>query len=172
MLTREEALALKASDPREFDRRVLSERKQFVFGVRDLRREFGRDWGGEFRVFVNHNLVLHFVPRFNETMQDESELPQFAVFPDDSRDGEERRHWYEGGKDLDPYEGVIFFVTRQRYAAMVAELISVFEDYADYPRLPDTLFPGSVLVRLLSEKVLENPVVRAEREHDFTKFTF
>ncbi|MGH7294761.1 MAG: hypothetical protein ACRELB_07510, partial [Polyangiaceae bacterium] len=69
MLTHEEARRLLKDAPRELDRRAVEERSDFLFGVRDLRAEFGREWGGEVRVLVNMNFVLHFVPRHTEEMR-------------------------------------------------------------------------------------------------------
>jgi hypothetical protein len=172
MLTHEEALRLKNEAPRELDRRALAERRDFVFGVRDLRSVYGREWGGEFRIFINQNVVLHLVRGFNEEMPGEAELPQFAVFPDDARAGEDRTHRYAGFEDLDDFDGVIFFVSRRDYDALVGELGAVTARYADYPRLPDTLYPEAKFVRLIAERVLEHPLVRAEREYDFTKREF
>ncbi len=172
MLTHEEALRLQKEAPREFDRRALEERRDFLFGVRDLRARFGAEWGGEFRVLINQNIVLHIVPGFNEEMPGVAELPQFVVFPDDERQGEDRTVTFEGFKDLDDFQGVIFYVSATDYEAMVAELEAVAARYADYPRLPDTLYAESKFVRLIAERVLEHPVVRAEREYDFTRREF
>lgn len=172
MLTHDEAQRLKRDAPRELDRRALEERRDFLFGVRDLRAKFGEEWGGEFRIFINQNVVLHLVPGFTDEMYGEAELPQFAVIPDDDRDGQDRTHTYEGFKDLDSFEGVIFYVSRDLYRALVDELADVAARYADYPRLPDMLYPESNFVRLIAERVLEHPVVRAEREYDFSKREF
>jgi hypothetical protein len=172
MLTHEEALRLKNEAPHELDRRALEEREDFLFGVHDLRASFGREWGGEFRVGVNMNVVLHFVPRLNAEMRVEAELPQFAVVPDDDRAGEDHAHPYEGWKDLEPFEGVIFYVSREQYDEIAEELATVAARYGDYARLPDTLYPGAAFVRLIATRVLEHPVVRAERQYDFSKRTF
>ena len=172
MLTHEEALRLKNDAPHELARRAIEERNEFVFGVRDLRATFGREWGGEFRVIVNQNVVLHLVPRFTPDMENEAELPQFAVMPDDDHEGEDRTHRYEGWKDLEAFDGVIFYVTHEEYDALARELAAVAERYDDFPRLPDTLYPEAQLVRLIAGRVLEHAVVRAERDYDFTKRDF
>jgi hypothetical protein len=172
MLTHEEASRLRREAPEELDRRAFEERRDFLFGVRDLRRVFGVEWGGEFRVFINQNVVLHLVPGFNAEMPGEPELPQFAVVPDDARRGEDRTHRYAGFKDLDDFDGVIFYVSRAEYASIVAELAEVASRYGDHPRLPDTLFGDAAFVRLIAYRVLEHPVVRAEREYDFSKREF
>jgi hypothetical protein len=172
MLTHEEAVRLKNESPREFDRRALEERNEFLFGVRDLRDQLGREWGGEMRVVVNQNVVLHLVPRYNDEMRNLEELPQFTIFPDDEREGEDRTHRYEGVKDLEAFDGVVFYVGHERYDRIVSELVEATRLYGDYPRLPDTLFAGSEFVELLTTRVLEHPVVRAERPYDFSKRTF
>jgi hypothetical protein len=172
MLTHDEAVRLKNEDPRELDRRALAEREDFLFGVRDLRESFGRDWGGEFRVFINQNVVLHFLPCYTEEMKTDAELPQFAVVADEGRAGRDVAHRYEGFKDLDPFDGVVFYVSPADYRQLVAELASICGRYDDYPRLPDTLFGETSLVKLVAGRVLEHPIVRAERAYDFSKRTF
>lgn len=172
MLTHEETLRLKNEAPEELARRALEERSEFLFGVRDLREELGRSWGGELRVMINHNVVVHFVPRYNDEMRNLDELPQFAVFPDDEREGDDRTHTYEGVKDLDPFDGVVFYVSADRYCQLVRELGAVSDRYGDYPRLPDTLFGEAEFVRLLTTRVLEHRLVRQERSYDFSKLTF
>ncbi|HVY61260.1 MAG TPA: hypothetical protein VHF22_06370 [Planctomycetota bacterium] len=172
MLTHEEALRLKNESPRELDRRALAEKDEFLFGVRDLRDSLGREWGGEVRVILNQNVVVHLVPRYNDEMRDIDELPQFTIFPDDDHEGEDRTHRYEGVKDLEDFEGVVFYVTGPQYAKLVAELCAAAGRYGDYLRLPDTLFGGTEFVKVLTTRVLEHPVVRAERSFDFSKRTF
>jgi hypothetical protein len=172
MLSHEEALRLKNDAPRELDRRALEEKDEFVFGVHDLRAELGRAWGGEVRIILNQNVVVHLVPRYNDEMRNVDELPQFTIFPDDEHEGEDRTHRYEGFKDLEAFEGVVFYVTADQYARIVRELVLAAERYGDYLRLPDTLFGGSEFVKVLTERVLEHSVVRAERSYDFSKRTF
>ena len=172
MLTHEEALRLKNDAPHELDRRALAERNEFLFGVGDHRAEQGREWGGELRALVNQNVVVHLVPRFNEEMRSLEELPQFTVFPDDEREGEDETHVYRGVKDLEDFEGVVFYVSQALYRALVRELGAVAGRYGDYPRLPDSLFAGTEFVGLLTRRILEHPLVQAERAYDFTKLAF
>ncbi len=172
-LTHEEFQRLKRDDPRELDRRALAERRDFVFGVRDERAAFARnEWGGEFRVFVNQNVVLHLVPSYNGEMERPEELPEFCILPDDARRGQDATVRYEGVKDLDAFEGVHFYVSRDAYEKLVGELAGIVERYAEYPRLPDSLYGATEIVKLIASRVLEHPLVRAEREYDFTKWSF
>src|SRR6185503_18804118 len=122
MLTHTEALRLKNEAPDELARRALEERNEFLFGVRDARNEIGRTWGGEMRILVNQNVVLHLVPRYNDEMRTVDELPQFVIFPDDEQEGEDRTHQYEGVKDLEPFDGVVFYVSTEDYAQIMKEL--------------------------------------------------
>jgi len=172
MLTHEEALRLRREAPAELDRRATAEREDFTFGVRDLRHELGVTWGGEIRLLLNQNVVVHFVPRYNDEMRFLDELPQFCVFPDDAREGEDMPHTYAAVKDLDAFDGVVFYVARARYDAIVRELVAVHERYGEWLRAPDTLFAGSEIVRLVNGRILENSLVRAESRFDGTKRTF
>lgn len=172
MLTHEEAVRLKNEAPAELGRRALAERNEFLFAVSDRRSALGSEWGGEVRLLVNQNIVLHFVPSFNAEMRDLEELPQFVVFADDERDGEDRTHCFEGVKDLDPFDGVVFYVNHALYGKLVRELVEAAERYGDFPLLPDSLFAGSSFVGLVTNRVLDHPAVRAEREYDFSKRVF
>jgi hypothetical protein len=172
MWTHDDAARLRRDAPAEADRRSLAERRDFIFSVRDLRDQAEPSWGGEFRVLVNQNLVLHFVPGLNEEMRDLSELPQFAVFPDDALAGEDRTHGYEGVKDLEAFEGVVFYVTREEYGRLRRELADAARRYGDWLRIPDALYEGSELVRLVAERVLEHSLVQAERRFDGSKRAF
>ncbi len=172
MLSHEEALRLKNQAPEELARRALEERSEFLFGVHDLRSALGREWGGEVRVMLNLNVVVHFVPRYNDEMRSVDELPQFCVFPDDEREGDDRAHAYEGVKDLEAFEGAVFYVGQELYDRLVRELVAVAAHYGDYAQLPDTLFGEAEFVKLMTTRVLEHPLVRAEKSYDFSKRTF
>src|SRR5688572_22754122 len=129
MLNHDEAQRLRREAPNEFDRRALEERNEFLFGALDCRDQLGREWGGEFRVPINQNVVLHFVPRYNDEMRTVDELPQFVVFADDDRHGEDRVHTYEPVKDLDAFDGVVFYVSQDDYRGMIRELGDVAARY-------------------------------------------
>jgi len=167
----EELKRLDRESPAELTRALLAERREFVFGVEDDRDDFGTSWGGEFRVTLNKNVVLHFVPGMNAEMPDRSSLPQFSVMPDDLRDGDDEvvSFVYEDLKDVDPFEGVIFYVGRERYERLTDELADVARRYGAFDRIPDAYLPDSELVRMISRRVLEHPVVAAERPFDFSK---
>ena len=73
---------------------------------------------------------------------------------------------------LEAFDGVVFYVSQDDYRAMVRELGDVHARYGDYPRLPDTLYGGSAFVRMITTRVLEHPIVAAERPYDFRKRTY
>ncbi|MFC1708131.1 hypothetical protein ACFL59_15150 [Planctomycetota bacterium] len=171
-LTRELALQLQRETPHELASRALSERDEFVFSVRDSREREGVTWGGEFRLCINRNLVLHFTPGFNEEMRNLTELPQFAIMPDEERDGHDEVHMYEGTEELEPFEGVIFWVGGQQYEGMVCEIMALAGAFEPRTLLPDVLCGNSHFVRFVTDRVLDNGVVRKERKFDFTKSSF
>ena len=172
MLTHEEAARLRREAPSEADRRALEEREDFLFAVKDMREDLGVAWGGEVRVLLNQNVVLHLVPRYNDEMRTIDELPQFCVFPDDDREGEDRTHTYAAVKDLEAFDGVVFYVSAESYRRIVAELVDAAARYGDWLRIPDTLYAGGEFVRAARERVLEHALVRAESRYDFSKRTF
>ncbi len=148
------------------------EEPDFFFGVSDRRATFGREWGGEFRVLINQNVNVHLVPRFNEEMRRPDELPQFSIFSNDARAGETDIVRYEAVKDLDAFDGAVFYVSSAVYEGLVRELAAIAGRYPEFPRLRDTAYPDTLLVKLIATRILEHPLVQAERQYDFTKRTF
>ncbi|MHC4392437.1 MAG: hypothetical protein ACYTFT_05745 [Planctomycetota bacterium] len=174
-MTHEEAIRLFAESPAALMQLSLQRREDFVFAVRDDRDEPADAWGGELRVCVNQNVVLHLVPGFSEGMSTVDELPQFAVMPSSERVGEDEQRTVAGDeeRDLEPFEAVVFWVEPVRYERLVAELVEVAEAFGD-PRavLPDCAYPGARFVELIRERVLGHRVARDERPYDFSKRTF
>ena len=172
MLTHDDAQRLLREDPRELDRRALEARAEFLFGVQDLRVAKEVVWGGEVRALLNQNVVLHLVPRYNDEMRNLDELPQFVVFPDDARAGEDRTHRYAAVKDLEAFDGVVFYVSAAEYRSLVDELAGAARRYPGYLRIPDALYADGPFERFVRTRVLEHALVRAERSFDFTKHAF
>ena len=148
------------------------EEPDFFFGVSDRRATFRHEWGGEFRVLINQNVNVHLVPRFNEEMRKLEELPQFSIFASDARAGQTGIVHYEAVKDLDAFDGAVFYVSSAAYDALVRELASIAERFPEFPRLRDTAYADTQIVRLIATRILEHPLVQAERQYDFTKRSF
>jgi hypothetical protein len=174
-MTHEEALRLFADSPASLMQIALHRREAFVFAVRDDRDEPADTWGGELRVCVNQNVVLHLVPGFSEGMSTVDELPQFVAMPSQERAGEDEKRTVAGDEEraLEPFEAVVFWVDPAEYERLVAELVDVAEAFGD-PRavLPDCAYPGARFVELIRERVLGHKVARDERPYDFSKRTF
>jgi len=171
-MTPEEASALHKKAPGELARRALADREAFVFALRDMQQEGETGWGGEVRLCLNQNVVLHFVPRFDAEMPTIADLPQFAVMPDTERLDEDKVHRYEGSPTLDAFDGVVFQVAPEQYEAMLEELHDVGARFTGRFLLADTVYGGARFVQLVTERVLAHPLVKAEREFDFRKRTF
>jgi hypothetical protein len=174
MSIHDELLRLAKQDPKELYRRIREETREFVFGAIDKREAFGEEWGGEFRVMINHNIVLHIIPNYNGEMRSKSELPQFCIFADDERDGvdEENLFEFEDDEDLGSFLGIIFYVSLEEYRRISGELEAVIGIYKGFTTIPDTYFLETRFVRLVSERVLRHPVIQEERRFDFSKLRF
>jgi hypothetical protein len=176
-----ELRALAALDPKRLLRWLEDSASAYLFGVE--RFESG-GWGGRHRVTVNRNVELHFVPRFNDEMLDESELPRFTVMPDDARPGGVAVHPWQGGEEALPGEPdaglrrrVIFYMSTENYLELVEELDELIESWSasphpddecatSFPFLPESLFPGLELSALLKQRVLPHEELARERRYD------
>jgi hypothetical protein len=172
-LTLEDARRLHQEAPGRLAQLALESRQTFAFEPKDMRADGGEAWGGEVRVCVNGNVVLHFVPRFNREMERLSELPQFVVMPSvDDRDGADEVHTYDADGELDAFDGVVFWVSPEHYADMLDELREMALSFPGRCLLPDALFGDSRFVHFVKARVLEHPIVHAERAYDFSKRVF
>jgi hypothetical protein len=172
MLTMEEARRLREDAPGDLRRRALADRRDFVFAVRDLRSAYGSEWGGELRVLINGNIVLHLARGYNDHMRTDEELPQFCIMRAPDGSGTDRVHAYDGGEELGTFEGVLFLLEPADYDAVVDELCQVAREFDEHTWLPDTLFPEGRFVHLIRTRVLEHTLVRQEAPYDFSKLRF
>lgn len=171
MLTLQELRRLQTNDPSELYEWLELDVRQFLFGVVDQTAAFGETWGGSYKLVVNQNVVVEFVPCFTEEMHSFPCLPQFTVMPHTQRHGVDQLVQFAGDEaaGLDPYNGVVFLVKPEEFAQMQEELSTVTGRYEDFMGIPDTWFLNTRLVHLISKRVLEHSEVRAERRYDFSK---
>lgn len=167
ILTLDELRELRRTAPERLFKHLTGGCRDFVFGVEDHRKE-PEGWGGEYRLIVNRNIELHFVPRFNEAMGNEEELPQFTVMPDAELAGTENERDIKID-DEDSVQGVTFFIDPELYDRLLEELAEVVTQYADFDVIPDTYFLETELVHFLETRVLEHSAARTEREFDFRR---
>lgn len=167
-LTRDEIRSLRHSAPERLFRHLSQVEREFLFGVA-ARRQDPQEWGGEWEVTINRNLVLHFVPGFNRAMTGVDELPQFCVFPSEDCPGTSEETEQEIDDEGETVAGVVFWVEPGDYAQMVEELAEIAERYGDVDIIPDTYFLETDLVDFLTRVVLEHPTVRVEREFDWKR---
>lgn len=166
LLRADEIRTLQRDNPQGLFAHLHDVMRAFLFGVEDHRDEPDR-WGGEVRITINRNVVLHLVPGFNDDMLSVEELPQFCVFPhEDLADSAEDTSQEVDG---DPIPGVVFYVTPDEYDRLVGEALQVSERYGDLDLIPDTYFLDTELIAFLNRTVLEHATVRAEREYDFKR---
>jgi hypothetical protein len=160
---------LRKDQPRKLFAYLQQVERDFVFGVEDHREEED-EWGGEFRVLVNRNIELHLVPRFNAAMESSEELPQYVVMPDAELAGtEEEREIVFDESDGETVKGVTFYVEPDTYDRLRDELAEIVGQYDDFDVIPDSYFLETELVQLLSRRILDNEVVKAERAYDFRR---
>lgn len=168
VLTLSELRKLRRDSPTQLFEHLRQIERTFVFGVEDHRQEVD-EWGGEFRVLINRNIELHFVPRFNAQMEKLDELPQYTVMPDPDLVGEDRERKITIDADGETVPAVVFYVDPSRYDGMVEELAEIVERYDDFDVIPDTYFLETELVAFLTTRVLEHEVIKAERAYDFRR---
>ncbi len=159
---------LRRDQPQKLFKYIQEVERDFVFGVEDHREE-KNEWGGEFRVLVNRNIELHFVPRFNAAMEIADELPQYVVMPDSDLAGTEDEREIVIDEDGETVKGITFYVEPDAYDRLVDELSEIIGQYDDFDVIPDTYFLETELVHLLNKRVLDHEAVKAERAFDFRR---
>ena len=159
---------LRRDSPKQLFAYLQQVEREFVFGVEDHRDEED-EWGGEFRVLVNRNVELHFVPRFNKQMETTDELPQYAVVPDSELAGTDAERDIVIDAEGETVKAVVFYVEPETYGRLVDELSEIVERYEDWDVIPDTYFLETELVHLLATRVLEHAVVKEDRAYDFRR---
>jgi hypothetical protein len=159
---------LRRDSPRKLFAYLKQVERDFVFGVEDHREEED-EWGGEFRVLVNRNIELHFVPHFNEAMETPDELPQYVVMPDPELAGSEDEREIVIDDDGETVKGITFYVEPDAYDRLRDELAEIVGRYDDFDVIPDTYFLETELVQLLSRRVLEHETIKEERAYDFRR---
>jgi hypothetical protein len=168
-LSLKELRLLRQQNPQRLFKHLTESEREFVFGVEDHREE-KEEWGGEFRVLLNRNIELHFVPAFNAAMENDDELPQFCVRPDGERAGTVAKREIDiGEEDGETVPGVTFYVEPERYDTLREELSEVVDRYDDWDIIPDTWFLETELVSFLTTSVLEDETIAAERKYDFRR---
>jgi hypothetical protein len=170
LLTADEIRTLQRDNPQGLFAHLHDVQRAFLFGVEDHRDE-PEAWGGEVRLTINRNIVLHFVPRLNSEMSGLEELPQFCVFPDDAR-ADSAEDTSQRIDDDEEIPGVVFYVDPDEYDRMVGEATRVSERFGDLDLIPDTYFLDTELIAFVNRTVLEHGTVRTEREYDFKRGMF
>ncbi len=174
MLTLQELRRLQTSDPEELAEWLELDVRQFLFGVVDQTGAFGEVWGGEYKLVINQNIVLEFIPCLTEEMHSFACLPQFSVMPHPRRHGVDQLVHFPGDEKtgLDPFCGVVFFVKPEEFVQMREELATVVSRFEDFMGIPDTWFLNTRFVHLVVKRVFEHSEIRAERRYDFSKQTY
>ena len=116
-------------------------------------------------MLLNRNLSLHLVPAFTADMSSVSQLPQFCVMPNEDRI--DQVETTEIDVDGDRIRGAIFYVDPFEYDVYLREAIHINEEYADWEAIPDSYYLDTGLVSFIGRTVLDQPVIRVEREFDF-----
>lgn len=168
VLSASELRELRQSNPEALFRHLTNVRQQFLFGVEDHRvePEDEPEWGGDLRVLLNRNLMLHLVHGFTEAMPTPDTLPQFCVMPDAAR-ADSTGETVTVLDDGERIRGVVFYVDPEEYDVLARDAVRIAEEYVDWDLIPDSYYLDSELVRFVIRVVLEDATVAAERKYDF-----
>ena len=129
-------ISLRRENPNLLFRYLQQVRKEFLFGV-DVpgSDDVERGWGGDARLLLNRNVSLHLVAAFSDEIQDETQLPQFTVFPEADRAGQVETTSIR--VEDEEVRGVIFYVDPFDYDAMVRDAVRIAELYPDWDLIPN-----------------------------------
>ena len=128
-LNSDELRVLRRDNPQALFRHLTQIRQRFLFGAEDHRDD--EEWGGECRVMLNRNIVLHFVRGYTEHMSSRAELPQFCVMATDDRPDtvEETRTAVDAELEV---KGALFYVDYDDYEVLIREAVEIAERCLDF----------------------------------------
>lgn len=172
-----ELRAMAALDPGKLLRWIGDSGSAFILGVEQFADDPDR-WGGLFRLTINRNLELHFLPDFNTAMLDESELPQFCIMPHPlkAHTTVDRQMPRIDEDDEEQLDAVIFYLSPDDFQIYCQELEEIVRDWnanpADqecqmsFPFLPESYFREYDVLEWITETVLAHPTIIKNREFD------
>jgi hypothetical protein len=174
-----ELRAMAALDPSKLLRWIEDSGSAFILGAEQFEDDPDR-WGGLYRLTLNRNIELHFLPDFNTAMLDESELPQFCVMPDplkaDTLSEREMPSLKDDEEEEEKPKGVIFYLTPEDFEIYCQELQELVikwdnnpmdkESKQSFPFLPESYFRDFDSLEWVAQKVLRHPAAEAQRRFD------
>lgn len=172
-----EMRAMAALDPGKLLRWIADSGSAFILGVEQFADDPDR-WGGLFRLTINRNLELHFLPDFNTAMLDESELPQFCIMPHPikAHTTVERKMPSLDDDDDEQLDAVIFYLNPDDFRIYCDELMEIVQAWnanpgdkectTSFPFLPESYFREFDLLEWLEGTVLSHPTIEKTRQFD------
>lgn len=173
-----ELRALAALDPTKLLNWIGDSGSRYLFGIEDLGDDAER-WGGRYRLTINRNIEVHFVPGLNSAMTSLAELPRWSILPDPKEAGRTRVLEPEE-RQVDPEEpgesGLIIYVAPEDFAEYSRELAELVTGWSadpydprcamTFPFLPESYFRAYECLDLINERVLSHALVEGERKFD------
>ncbi|MDF1662109.1 MAG: hypothetical protein P1V97_10075 [Planctomycetota bacterium] len=172
-----EMRAMAALDPGKLLRWITDSGSAFILGVEQFADDPDR-WGGLFRLTINRNLELHFIPDFNTAMLDETELPQFCIMPHPlkAHTTVERQMPSLDEEDEEKLDAVTFYTSVDDFRIFCDELTEIVREWhanpsdkectMSFPFLPESYFREFDVLEWLSETVLVHPSILKTRQFD------
>jgi hypothetical protein len=142
---------------------VKSAMRDFCFSIS---AHAGRDrtWFGSHTLTLNRNLAFNFFDR--DVSLDEG-LEPFPVVRSDRTETVEIRVRPEPDDPSADFVVPVFHIERRDYDQAVRSLEDIEARLAGLRTVPDVCFDGEPVIRLVREKLLSHPAVKAERAADW-----
>ena len=148
--------------------------KDYVDFVRAAMRDFcfsistheGRDrtWFGSHTVTINRNVGFNF---FDRDVSNDEGLEPYPVVRSERTETVDVRIRPEPDDPSADYVVPVFQLERKEYDDAVRSIEDIDGRLAGLRTVPDVCFEGEPLIRLLREKLLTHPAVKAERAADW-----
>jgi len=158
-LTHEEMVRLNKKNPKALFNKIYGDVKQFYFGVEevnDLQYDGTIEDVEDFIFDIGRRVMVDFVPELRDYISSFDELPQFSVFPQDDRAGQDMIFTHSrNGFDI-----LVFFVSQAEYDLLYEDLAMIASQYDGCDFIPDTWFEGTRVVKFIKNRVYVHPLVK------------
>jgi len=142
---------------------VKAAMRDFCFSISS---HTGRDrtWFGSHTVTINRNIAFNF---FDRDVSNDEGLEPYPVVRSDRTETVEVKISPEPDDPSADYVVAVFHLERREYDAVVRSLDAIEVRLEGLRTVPDVCFEDEPAIKLIREKLLNHPAVKAERSADW-----
>ena len=145
---------------------VKAAMRDFCFSI-SLHEARERTWFGVYTLTINRNIAFNF---FDRDISGDEAIERFPVVRSERTETVEIRVRPEPDDASADYVVPVFNLERKEFDAAIRSLHDIDELLAGLRTIPDVCFDNEPAIKLVREKLLPHPAVKAERAADWPAF--